>query len=334
MPSSKKQSPSTAKTNKSKSPPKITSLMTSKKTSPPKKTGGSPKTPTKREPNKVSKPLSRTKKSKTLPKKVGGVGSPPQSPSKNQLSPRRNSQMTSPLSISRAEIPSIKLDDMPDELLGNILGRLDLKRSMKLKGINHSFAKKNLVIEPETLDLTRAKINKTLIDLLNKNSDKTKVNKLILDDITFEDEEGFNAFIEYFKNFKNVKELQICRFWSEQGKYKRINKHYNNYFILLIENIRFLENLEKLTIKSIDIEEENENNIEKSFSIVFIETLKLLVNLKHLTFEHNLISPDTSRYINSTIYGRPINGIRGINGIKHITTYEDEHNVMKKENGH
>ena len=33
MPSSKKQSSSTAKTNKSKSPPKITPLMTSKKTS-------------------------------------------------------------------------------------------------------------------------------------------------------------------------------------------------------------------------------------------------------------------------------------------------------------
>jgi len=328
MPTQIKHSPKTAK---SKSPPKKTSITKPPKTQP-KKTGGSPKTSTKRVPNKVSKPLSRTKKSKTLPKKVGGVGSPPQSPSKNQLSPRRNSQMTS--KISRAEIPSIKLGDLHDELLGNILGRLDFKKSMKLKGINHSFAKKNLVIEPETLDLTRAKINKTLIDLLNKNSDKTKVNKLILDDITFEDEEGFNAFIEYFKNFKNVKELQICRFWSEQGKYKRINKHYNNYFILLIENIRFLENLEKLTIKSIDIEEETENNIEKSFSIVFIETLKLLVNLKYLIFEHNLISPDTSNDINWGIYGKPINGIRGINGITHITTYEDKYNERKKENGH
>jgi hypothetical protein len=55
----------------------------------------------------------------------------------------------------------------------------------------------------------------------------------------------------------------------------------------LIENIRFLVNLKKLTIKSIDIEEETENNKEKPFSIVFIETLKLLVNLKHLIFEHN-----------------------------------------------
>ena len=102
----------------------------------------------------------------------------------------------------------------------------------------------------------------------------------------------------------------------------------------MIENIRFLVNLKKLTIKSIDIEEETENNIEKPFSIVFIETLKLLVNLKHLIFEHNLISPDTSNEINWGIYGRPINGIRGINGITHITTYEDKYNVRKMENGH
>jgi hypothetical protein len=308
MPTQIKNPPKPAK---SKTLPKKTS-KTAKSKSSPKKTAGSPKTLSK----KVPKPQSRSKTSKSPPKKAGGVGSPPKH------------------SISRAEIPSIKLDDMPDELLGNILGRLDLKKSMKLKGINHSFATKNLVIESETLDLTRIKINKTIIDIINKDLDKTKVKKLILDDIIFEDEEGFNAFIAYLKNFKNVEELQICRFWSEQYKYKRVNKHYNNYFILLIENIRFLENLKKLTIKSIDIEEETENNKEKPFSIVFIETLKLLVNLKHLTFEHNLISPDTSRYINWEIYGRPINGIRGINGIKHITTYEDEHNVMKKENGH
>jgi hypothetical protein len=157
---------------------------------------------------------------------------------------------------------------------------------------------------------------------------------LILDDITFEDEKCFDEFIKYLKKFENIEELQICRFWSEQYKYKRINSHYNNYFIILIENIRFLKNLKKLTIKSIDIEEETENNIEKSFSIVFIETLKLLVNLKHLIFEHNLISPDTSNYINWEIYGKPINGIRGINGITHITTYKDEHNVMKMEYGH
>ena len=292
------------------SPPKTLSKTKKPKTLPKKTTGSPPKT------------LSKTKKPKTLPKKAGGVGSPRQSPSK--------------LSISRAEIPSIKLklDDMPDELLGNILGRLDLKKSMKLKGINHSFAKKNLVIESEKLDLTRVKINKTIIDIINKDLDKAKVKILILDDITFQDEKCFNAFIKYLKNFENIEELQICRFWSEQGKYKRINSHYNNYFILLIENIRFLVNLKKLTIKSIDIEEETENNIEKPFSIVFIETLKLLVNLKHLIFEHNLISPDTSMEINSQIYGRIINGKRGINGIKHITTYEDKYNEMKKEHGH
>jgi hypothetical protein len=311
MPTQIKHPPKTAK---SKTQPKKTS-KTAKSKSSPKKTAGSPKTLSK----KVPKPQSSSKTSKSPPKKAGGVGSPPKH------------------SISRAEIPSIKLDDMPDELLGNIFGRLDLKRSTKLKGINHSFAKKNLVIESEKLDLTRVKINKTIIDIINKNLDKAKVKILILDDITFQDEKCFNAFIKYLKNFENIEELQICRFWSEQGKYKRINSHYNNYFILLIENIRFLVNLKKLTIKSIDIEEETENNIEKPFSIVFIETLKLLVNLKHLIFEHNLISPDTSRYINSQIYGRiinGINGIRGINGIKHITTYEDEDNVMKKEHGH
>ena len=333
MPSSKKQSSSTAKTNKSKSPPKITSLMTSKKTSPPKKTAGSPKTLSKKVPNTLYKPPSRTKKTKTQPKKT--AGSPPQSPSNIQLSPRRNSQMTSKLSISRAEIPNIKLDNMPDELLVTMLNKLDLKELIKIYSTNHSFATKNLIFELETLDLTRAIINKTIIDFINKNVDKTRVKKLILDDITFEDEKCFNAFIKYLKNFENIEELQICRFWSEQDKYKRINKHYNNYFILLIENIRSLENLKKLTIKSIDIEEETENNREKSFSIVFIETLKLLVNLKHLTFEHNLISSDVSGEINLGIYGRPINGIRGINGInKHITTYEDKHNEIKKENGH
>ena len=299
MPTQIKKPPKTAK---SKTLPKKTST-TAKSKSSPKKTAGSPKTLSK----KLPKPPSRTKKSKTQPKKT--AGSPHQSPSKH--------------SISRAETPSIKLGDLHDELLGNILSRLDLKKSMKLKRINHSFAEKNLVIEPETLDLTRAKINKTLIDLLNQNSDKTKVKKLILDDITFEDDEGFNAFIEYFKHFENVEELQICRFWSEQYKYKKTNGYYNDFFIILIENIRFLKNLRELTIKSIDIEEETENNIEKSFSIVFIETLKLLVNLKHLILQYNLMSSDTIGKINFGVYKKFPN-----------TTIEKSGNITKMENGH
>jgi hypothetical protein len=288
---------------------KHTLPITKKLKSSTKKTGGLPKTPSKKNLNMRSKPISLTKKLKTQPKKGGGLASSPPH--------------------SRTKIPSLLLGELHDELQGKIFNKLDLKNLIKLYSINHSFAKKNL--ELETLDLTNAEINITIINFINKNLDKTKVKKLILKDTTFKDQLSFNKFIQTLRTFENIEELEIIRFWSNQYAYVRrsnnSNKHYNKFFIDLIENIRFLKNLQKLTIQNTDIDGETDYDRNRKFGegfpAIFSETLKKLVYLNHLIFEHNVLSPDMQSDIN-----------RVLNPLKQNINIVFENYYIKKENGH
>jgi hypothetical protein len=299
---------------------KHTLPITKKLKSSTKKTEGLPKTPFKKNPNMRSKPISLTKKLKTQPKKGGGHASSP---------PQMTQQMTSDLSISRTKIPSSKLGELHDELQVNIFNKLDLINLIKLYSINHSFAKK--ILELETLDLTNVEINKTIINFINKNLDKTKVKKLILKDTTFKDQLSFDAFIQTFQTFENIEELEIIRFWSNQYAYVRrsnnSNKHYNKFFIDLIENIRFLKNLKKLTIQNTDIDGETDYDRNRKFGegfpAIFSETLKELVYLNHLIFEHNVLSPAMQSDIN-----RVLNPLKQYINIVFVNYY------IKKENGH
>jgi len=314
----------------------------------------------------------KTVKSKSLPKKtfrtlsssrikiskiksIKTAGSPDHSPSKTQSSPRENSQKTSSQKtssqktssqktssqktskiISRAEIPSIKLNNLPDELLVTMLNKLDLKELMNIYSTNNFFARKNLVFELKTLDLTKTIINKSIITFLDKNLDKTKVNILILNDVKFKDDNCFNSFIKILKNFVNIEELQICRFWSKQYIKK------NTFFIDLIKNIRYLLNLKILAIKSIYIDEEIMYN-NKNFFVTFLKTFEKLAEhkLERFIFEHNEMSPDTSIDIYSGVILREDDGnIIRIPGIKDKyykdkkIIIQDSINYTKKESGH
>ena len=307
---------------------------------PKKKLSSIAKTSTK---NISEKPLSsRTKTPKTQPKKTGGVspsvsrsssktktGSPSVSRSSSKTktgspSVSRSSSKTKTVSpsVSRSSSKtqpildgvSSNILDMPDDILGNF----DIRTLAALYS-----TKKNLKISLETLDLTGLIINKTIIYFINNNLDKTKVKKLILNNIKFEDQSSFDAFIKTLESFKNIEELEIFKFWSEQYNYFIINGKYNNFFIVLIENIRILQNLKKLTINSIDIEEETGKNTVKLFSNVFLETLKELVKLKHLKLQYNLMSSDTIGKINFGVYKQFPN-----------ITIEKSGNITKMENGH
>ena len=325
MPTQIKKTPKTAKSKSS--PKNISNQPPSRTKTPktqPKKTGGYPKTPTKRVPLTVSRPPSRTKTPKTQHKKTGGS---PKTPTKrvpltvSRPPSRTKTPKTQPKKTGGSGSPPIPINilDIPDDILGNF----DIKTLVALYS-----TKKDLKISLETVDLNNVKINKSIIDFLDNHLYKEKVKKLILYNITFEDQYAFNAFIKTLKSFENIEELEIIEFWSEQYKYYKINSQYNNFFIDLIENIRILQNLEKLTIKNIDIEEETDKNAEKRFSNVFLETLEKLVNLKHLIFQRNSISQDTSGDINR---GVEING--RIIKLPNITI-EKSGNFTKMEIGH
>lgn len=298
MPSSLKKSPSTAKTNKSKSSPKITSLM------------------------------------------------------------------TSPLS-SKSKTSSIKLDNIPDDILVIILNRLDILHMIKVYLANTSFAKKKLVLELETVDLSNLKVNKFIIDFIDKNLDKSKIKRLVLNNTSFSSDEEFIHLVGNTKIFENVEEIQIkktlidknCtdffeKYWDlkklDESKVKRLVldtlsffsdddfdkliyniEYYQNleeleinnfqykyegsigYFNIMIEQIRVLVNLKTLKISNTDIDAETETDTELVFADVFLETLEELVNLEHLTFYNNDIDIVLLRKISRKIKKK----------FKHLKTY-------------
>ena len=298
MPSSLKKSPSTAKTNKSKSSPKITSLM------------------------------------------------------------------ASPLS-SKSKTSSIKLNNIPDDILVIILNRLDILHMIKVYLANTSFAKKKLVLELETVDLSNLKVNKFIIDFIDKNLDKSKIKRLVLNNTSFSSDEEFIHLVGNTKIFENVEEIQIKKtlidknctdFFEKYWDLKKLDKskvkklvldtlsffsdddfdkliynieYYQNleeleinnfqykyegsigYFNIMIEQIRVLVNLKTLKISNTDIDAETETDTELVFADVFLETLEELVNLEHLTFYNNDIDIVLLRKISRKIKKK----------FKHLKTY-------------
>ena len=84
-------------------------------------------------------------------------------PNKSKSSPKITSLMTSPAS-SKTKTSSIKLDNIPDDILVIILNRLDILHLLKVYLANTSFAKKKLMLELETVDLSNLKVDKFIID--------------------------------------------------------------------------------------------------------------------------------------------------------------------------
>ena len=225
---------------------------------------------------------------------------------------------------------------------------MDILHLIKIYLTNASFAKKKLVLELETVDLSNLKIDKFIIDFLDKNLDKSKIKRLVLNNTSFSSDEEFMRLPGNTKIFENVEEIQIkntlidetCtdffeKYWDlkkfDLSKIKKIildnisflsdddfdKFNYNieyyqnleelvinnfnsregkdeesiNYFNLMINQIRVLVNLKKLTISNTDITVETDSDLEMVFVDEFLETLTELVNLKHLTFHNIEIDP-------------------------------------------
>jgi hypothetical protein len=261
-------------------------------------------------------------------------------PNKSKSPPKITSLMTSPAS-SKTKTSSIKLDNIPDDILVIILNRLDILHMIKVYLANTSFAKKKLVLELETVDLSNLKVDKFIIDFIDKNLDKSKIKKLILNNTSFSSDEKFIHLAGNTKIFENVEEIQIkntlidknCtdffeKYWDlkklDESKIKKLVldtlsffsdddfdkliyniEYYQNleeleinnfqykyegsigYFNIMIEQIRVLVNLKTLKISNTDIDTETETDTDLVFVDVFLETLEELVNLKQLIFTNN-----------------------------------------------
>ena len=275
------------------------------------------------------------------------------------------SQMTSSSLKSRTNSSRLILNDIPDDILVKILNSLDIFNLIKVYLANRSFAKKKLVLELETIDLSNLKINKFIIDFIDKNLDKLKIKKLILDNTSFSSNKKFVNLLGNTKIFENVEDIQIKntlidknltdffeKYWDlkkfDKSKIKKIVldnisffsdddfdkfiyniEYYQNledleinnfqckyegsigYFNLFIEQIRVLVNLKILKISNTDINAETDTDTEMIFTDVFLETLEELVNLKHLIFTNNDIDIILLKKISKQIRKK----------IKHLETY-------------
>ena len=199
--------------------------------------------------------------------------------------------------------------------------------------LNKSFStKKGAMIDVETLDLTDIKIDSFIIKFIDDNIDKLKIKKIILDNISFANDDIFNKFIlsirlRHLENhYKNVEELVISNFDALEGKYIDPDVETINYFLTLIENIGFFSNLKKLTISHTDIIVQLDWDINGRFAFTetFVTMLEYLENLQHLIFDYNNIEPSDLRQITKGV--RKINKNRRKMKIPEIKPYERSHN--------
>ena len=285
-------------------------------------------------------------------------------PSKSKSPPKITSLMTSP-PTAKSRTSSIKLNNIPDDILVIILNRLDILHMIKVYLANTSFAKKKLVLELETVDLSNLKVDKFIIDFIDKNLDKSKIKRLVLNNTSFSSDDEFINLVGNTKIFENVEEIQIkktlidknCtdffeKYWDlkklDESKIKKLVldslsffsdddfdkliyniEYYQNleeleinnfqykyegsigYFNIMIEQIRVLVNLKTLKISNTDIDAETETDTELVFADVFLETLEELVNLEHLIFYNNDIDIVLLRKISRKIKKK----------FKHLKTY-------------
>lgn len=148
------------------------------------------------------------------------------------------------------------------------------------------------VFEIDVLDLTNVTINADVIKLIDKNINKFKIKKLILDNITFENDNIFELFIKQMEYYENVEELVINNFHSiEEGRPLNNDPNIHNICYLkdLISSIGFLTNLKNLTISNTDIDVETGWDDPEDFIDVFIEMLNNEQNLENLIFKNNII---------------------------------------------
>jgi len=279
MPLPLKQSPSTAKPNKSKSSPKLTTL----RTSPP-----SAKT------NKSSLILVNIPDD-ILIKILNGLDI--LDLIKVYLANTSFAKKKFVLELETVDLSNLKINKFVINFINKNLDKTKIKK-LVLNNTSFSINKKfadllgntKIFENVEEIQIKNTLIDKNCTDFFEKYWDLkklelSKIKKIVLDNISFLSDEDFEKFIYNIEYYQNMEELVINNFSSREGK----EEGSINYFNLMIEQIRVLVNLKILTISNTDIIVETETDFDMEFVDVFLETLKELVNLEHLTFYNNEI---------------------------------------------
>ncbi len=175
-----------------------------------------------------AKPQKITSRKTTRP--VANASAPQLSrPSASQHSPHsqhsQHSQRIAPASapaairmsvLSKNKRKDTTLMNIPDDILTVLYKNLNISQLMIMYRLNTSFStKKGAMIDVEILDLTNVRIDAEVIKFIEDNINKLKIKKIILDNISFVDDEVFNTFIlsislrTLSNQYKNVEELVI-----------------------------------------------------------------------------------------------------------------------------
>jgi hypothetical protein len=272
-------------------------------------------------------------------------------PNKSNSSPKITSLMTSPSLVkTKRKTSSIKLDDMPDDLLIKILNGLDILNLIKVYLGNSSFAKKKLVIELETIDLSNLKVDKFVIDFLDKNLDKSKIKKIIFDNTSFANNKTFIDLPGNAKIFENVEEIQIknsvidktCTdFFEKYWDLKQFNKSKIKKIVLdnisffsdedfdkFIYNIEYYQNLEELEINKFQCKYEG----SIGYFNLMIHQIRVLVNLKILTISNTDITAETDTDLDMIFVDEFLETLEELVNLKHLifTNNDIEHSQLMK----
>jgi hypothetical protein len=253
--------------------------------------------------------------------------------------------MTSPQS-AKTKTSSLILDNIPDDILIKILNSLDIFNLIKVYLGNTSFFKKRLILELETIDLSNLKINKFIIDFIDKNLDKLKIKRLILDNTSFSSNKKFIGLIGNTKIFENVEEIQIKntlidknltnffeKYWDlkkfDKSKIKKIVLDNISFFSdddfdKFIYNIEYYQNLEDLEINNFQCKYEG----SIGYFNLFIEQIRVLVNLKTLKISNTDINAETDTDVDMDFVNVFLETLDELVNLKHLIFYNNDIDIV------
>jgi len=253
--------------------------------------------------------------------------------------------MTSPQS-AKTKTSSLILDNIPDDILIKILNSLDIFNLIKVYLGNTSFFKKRLILELETIDLSNLKINKFIIDFINKNLDKLKIKRLILDNTSFSSNKKFIGLIGNTKIFENVEEIQIKntlidknltnffeKYWDlkkfDKSKIKKIVLDNISFFSdddfdKFIYNIEYYQNLEDLEINNFQCKYEG----SIGYFNLFIEQIRVLVNIKTLKISNTDINAETDTDVDMDFVNVFLETLDELVNLKHLIFYNNDIDIV------
>jgi hypothetical protein len=211
---------------------------------------------------------------------------------------------------------------------------------------NTSFAKKKLVLELETVDLSNLKVNKFIIDFIDKNLDKSKIKRLVLNNTSFSSDEEFIHLVGNTKIFENVEEIQIkktlidknCtdffeKYWDlkklDESKIKKLVLDTLSFFSdddfdKLIYNIEYYQKLEELEINNFQYKYEG----SIGYFNIMIEQIRVLVNLKTLKISNTDIDAETETDTDLVFADVFLETLEELVNLKHLIFYNNDIDIV------